>query len=781
MSVNESGLIRLSVGKRLPRKDGWSKVNGQTPYVEDLQFADMVYVAVKRSEHAHARIDEIKIDRNLLADLGATVYTAVDIPGKNVIHIIFDDWPLLADQVVRHYGEPIAVVLAETPLNAKKALDAIDVVYKPLKPTLTPLDARQNKDVHIYGEDNVFSRNYHKGGNTDQGLEECDVVVTEEYHTPAQEHAYLENQGSIAVPDPDNRITLYSSCQCPFYIQRAVADILALPFANVRVIQTTTGGAFGGKEDVPSQVAGLAALGAYLTKRPAQLVYDREEDVHTTSKRHPAVVRVTSGATKDGLLHAWKSDFYFNSGAYATIGPAVLYRGAIHAVGPYRCPNVDVVGELVATNLVPFGAFRGFGSPQVIFAGEEQVDRLAHALEMDPAEFRRKNIVRQGDTTSFGQHLDHSVGALETLERALEKSGWASKWKKPPTREELVRHHKQGTDTLSGIGLSSIFYGVGLGSAGKHMSRSGAYVQIHADGSVLFAVGTTEMGQGMITVLSQIVADALGVPYESVQMTPTDTSRVPDSGPTVASRGTTFPGRALLNACKNLTDRLITIAAREMDVTNEELELADYAVRMKDEPEKKLEVSELIRTAAQQRVNLAATGWEVAPHTDYNNSEGQGIAYIVYAFATNVVELDVDISTGEVTVKRIVAAHDLGKAINPQTAEGQIEGGTAQGLGYGRFEEIKWDKEGKIITENLSTYIMPSSHEAPEIVPIIVEDPYKEGPFGAKGFAEQPLMGIAPAITNAIFNATGVRLSEIPATPERVWKAIQLALKEVQE
>ncbi|HKZ40044.1 MAG TPA: molybdopterin cofactor-binding domain-containing protein, partial [Candidatus Hodarchaeales archaeon] len=357
--------------------------------------------------------------------------------------------------------------------------------------------ARNHPSIHIYKNNNIHSTNIQRNGDLEEGFSECDIIVEETYRTPAQEHAYIEPQGCIAVPEQDGFITVYGSMQCPFYVQRVVSDLLSKPLSHVRIIQTPTGGAFGGKEDVPSQVGGLAALAAFLTGRPAKLVYSREEDILSTSKRHPAIIHSKAGAKKDGTIYAWSTEYILNSGAYATLGPAVLFRGTLHAAGPYRIPNVDVQSFLVATNLVPFGAFRGFGSPQVVFAAEEQVDRLAHLLDINPAEMRRRNLLRVNDRTTFGQLLDHSVGATKTLDLCLEKSGWEQKWRKAPIARELLQHYEASHEKLSGMGISTIFYGVGLGAAGHRLSRSGAYVQIHRDGSVLFSVGTTEMGQGM--------------------------------------------------------------------------------------------------------------------------------------------------------------------------------------------------------------------------------------------------------------------------------------------
>lgn len=765
----------MSVGKNVVRKDSKFKVSGLTKFVADMSFADILHMKVVRSPHAHAEIINIEIDKDILNEHNAIAFTHEDIPGKNVIHVIFDDWILLAEKRVIYIGDPVAIVLADTAEKAEKAKRAVKVLYKKLEAVFDPVEARDNPSIKIFGENNVFTVSQQLNGNIKEGFKKAEIIIENEYRTPAQDHAYLENHGVVVVPEDDGAITVYFSGQCPFYIQRAVSDILAKPLSKVRVVQAATGGAFGGKEDQPSQLAGLASLGAFLTNRPVSLIYSREEDIETTSKRHPAVVRVKSGITKEGKLVAWQTEYILNTGACATLGPAVLFRGTLHAVGPYYCPNVDVQAYLVATNLVPFGAFRGFGSPQTLFSAEEQMDRLAAEINMDPAEFRRINLLKVGDETSFGQKLDHSVGSVETLDKALERSNWKKIWKKPPTKEELVKAIKND-EKLKGVGISTIFYGVGLGAAGKHMSHTGAYVQLHPDGSVSYAVGTTELGQGMITVLAQIVAESLKIPYEKVSMVPVDTSRVPDSGPTVASRATTFSGRALINACDKLNLSLLKIVSEKFETPIEDLNYKDYSII--DKKGNSIEVVNLLKYAYEKRIRVAEAGWDVAPDTTFDNEKGRGNAYVVYAWCTNVVLIEADVATGEIILDKVYAAHDVGKAINPQALEGQIEGGSLQGAGLGRYEQIVWNKEGKILSNNLGTYIIPASLDSPDIISIIVEHPYNDGPFGAKGIGEQPLMGIAPAITNALYNATGIRLNEIPATPERVWNAIQEKIKE---
>ncbi|MFX1517791.1 MAG: xanthine dehydrogenase family protein molybdopterin-binding subunit [Promethearchaeota archaeon] len=768
----------MVVGKPLPRKDARLKVRGEAQYIYDLSFPDEQFLAVVRSPHAHARIKRIEIDGERIKQFGAIVGTAKDIPGKNIVHVILDDWPLLAENVVRHVGEPVAIVVAKDPQSASTATSAVHVEYEILPAVFDPDEAKDHSSIHIFEDNNIISYWQQKRGDVNKGFQESDIIVEGEYRTPAQEHAYIEPQGCIAVPLGHDEMTVYGSMQCPFYVQRAVADILGYPWAKVTIVQTTTGGAFGGKEDQPNQLASLVALGSYLTKKPVKYLLTREEDIENTSKRHPAVIRVKTGVTKDGLLKAVKVEHLMNCGAYATLTPAVLYRGCLHAVGPYRCQNVDVQSYGIATNLVPFGAFRGFGAPQVLFACEEQMDRAAAQLGgVDPSVLRERNLIHRGDSLSFGQKVDHSVGMLQTLRQAKDQSNWSEKWKPSPEFKNVLEESKKGKNLWKGIGISTIFYGVGLGSAGKAMSRTGSYVQLEPDGSVIFAVGTTEMGQGMITVLSQIVAEELGVEYEKIRMVPVDTSRVPDSGPTVASRATTFSGRSLQNACQQIRGLMFEIIAPRLETISSDLRIKENYI-VSSSTDKRMAVEDAIKTMYQERGQVAFAGWDIAPPTDYDNEKGQGNPYATYAWCTNIAEVEVDVQTGTVQVKNIWAAHDVGRAINPQTLEGQIEGGSLQGMGYGRFEEIVFTPEGEVQSNNLGTFLVPTTKDTPNIHSIIVEEPYQEGPYGAKGVGEQPLMGIAPAITNAIFNAIGVRISEIPATPERVWRAIQEKIQE---
>ncbi len=750
------------IGQRVVRKDALEKVTGRARFAADLFVPGMLRVRVVRSPVARGRIRSIEASRAREVPGVVTVLTARDIPGRNCVPVVLDDLPLLAAEEVRFHGEPVAVVAAETEAAAEEGARRVVVEVEELPPVLDPLEALKPGAPCLWGNDNVFKRWHVRRGDVDQALARADLVVSGTYRTPYQEHAYLEPQGMLAVPCPDGGLEVTGSMQCPFYVREGVATVLGLPLAAVRVVQATTGGGFGGKEDVPSIVAGQAALVAWKTGRPARLIYTREEDILSMSKRHPGFVESRYGFTRDGILVAADVRYILDAGAYATLSPVVAWRGTVHAVGPYRCENVRVETLAVATNKVPCGAFRGFGSPQVLFAAESQMDEAAHRLGLDPVEIRRRNALRDGDVTPTGQRLRAEVGLSEALERVALASGWAEKRSRPPS---------PGPKRY-GIGCSVVHYGVCLGAGGRNLDRAGAFVQVMYDGSAIYAVGTTEMGQGMHTVLAQIVAEELGLPYEAVRPVASDTHMVPDSGPTVASRTTVMSGNALREAAAPIRRTLQEVAASLLGVDD------PTTVRLENGKAfaadgRTVGYGDVLHRCFLERRHLASSGLAVSPETSWDPETGAGEAYITYAFAANVVEVEVDVETGEVEVLRVHAAHDIGRAINPTGVEGQIEGGSAQGLGYALLEEVLHDAQGRMVNHRFSTYLIPTARDVPPIHAHIVEHPTEVGPYGAKGFGEQPLMGIAPAVANAVFHATGVRVREIPITPERLWRALR--------
>jgi CO/xanthine dehydrogenase Mo-binding subunit len=661
------------------------------------------------------------------------VLTAADIPGSNLIPLIQPDWPVLAEVFVRHVGEAVALVAAESREAIRGALEAIEVEYEPLPALLEMEEALAQGEVMAHWKV--------RRGDAAAALLDPELVVVEgTYHTPYQEHAYIEPNGMIGVPDGMGGVVVYGSLQCPFYVQKAVASALGCDLNRVRIVQTVTGGGFGGKEDAPSVPGAQVALLAMASGRPVRYIFTREEDMAVMSKRHPARVRCRTGATRDGRLVAAEVDYLLDGGAYATLSPVVLFRGMVHSCGPYRVPNAHVDARVVRTHKVPCGAFRGFGEPQAVFACESQLELLAERLSIDPLELRRLNALEVGDETITGQRLSASVGFKEVLDRVEQSCDWKRKRAEFAGDRGVVRR---------GIGVAASYYGVGLGAMGKHLNPAGANVVVAGDGSVSVAVGTTEIGQGMVTVLSQIAAEALGCPLELVRVLEADTSRVPDSGPTVASRTTLMSGNAIRDAAQKIRAAMEPV-------------IADSGLAWR----------EAVALCVQKQVGLAAHGWAVPPPTSFVLGTGQGDAYICYSFSANAVELEVDTETGETRVLRVHSGHDTGTVINPTTGEGQVEGGVVQGLGYALVEEHVLE-DGRILNDQFSTYIIPTPLDVPEIRTLLVEDPYPWGPYGAKGLGETPIIAVAPAVTAAIHHAAGVRLREIPATPERVWAALR--------
>ncbi|MCD6385807.1 xanthine dehydrogenase family protein [Candidatus Sumerlaeota bacterium] len=746
------------VGKSIDRPDARAKVSGRALYCDDLpSVSGLLYAGIIKSPVPAGRIKGIHIEDALSVDGVVDIVLAHHIPGKNLVPLIFDDWIVLADKEVRYAGEPIGVVVAEHPRALDIALNKVKVDIEPLPALLSPFDAMKPDARKINPRGNIFNHHKIRRGDVESGFAEADIVVEGEYQTGYQEHAYLEPLSLMAKPTPDQGMQVWGGMQCPFYVQSAVATVLGIALNKVEVIQTTTGGAFGGKEDVPSRFAGIVALAAWRSGRAVRLTFSREEDIVSTSKRHPSFSRYRIGARRDGRLVACTAEVIMDAGAYATLSPSVSWRATVHCCGPYRIPNVRVDVYAVATNKVPAGAFRGFGTPQVIFAMERVMDELANQLKMDPLELRRRNILRRGDTTVTGQRLPWSVGLGRTLQECAKKSNWKKRRKAA----------EQSTGTKKrGIGCATFLYGVGLGAAGRKIDRAEASVQVEGDGSVRFSVGTTEMGQGMESVLTQIVAEALGgISPGLVTMTEVSTSRVQDSGPTVASRATYMSGNALRIACSQILNRMRAVAGERLHIPASRVVVTGGRFKAGTE---EIDFREIACECFERHVPLSARALYDSPPTSWDAETGQGKAYVVYSYATHIAEVEVDTETGIVSVLRFWAAHDVGKAVNPQLVEGQIEGGVVQGIGYALMESLLTANDGHILNPDFETYIIPTSKDIPEIYPIIVESPYPEGPFGAKGFGETPLMGCGAAIANAVSNAIGRPITRLPILPEDI-------------
>jgi CO/xanthine dehydrogenase Mo-binding subunit len=662
----------------------------------------------------------------------------------------------LAEKKVLFHGQPVALVVAKTPEIAKFAAKKVEVIYEEL-PAVTSVHQSLKKDaVKIFGADNIFKKYDIVRGNAEKAFKCADVVVEGTYNTNYQVHAYLEPQGMIAVPQPEGGVVIYGSMQCPFYIHDAIVHILNVPQNKVRIVQATTGGAFGGKEDVPSIVAGHAALAAYLSKKPVKIIYSREEDFQSMSKRHPSYIEIKYAADKKGKITAAKVKYILDGGAFSTLSPVVLWRGAVHAAGPYNIPNVKIEAICAATNKVPCGAFRGFGQPQATFANESLLDELAVKLNMSPLKLRQLNMMQVGSSTATGQKITRSCGLEKVVRQVVQKSDWAQIYLPPEKRTGTIR---------TGIGIAASFYGVGLGAGGKYLDRAGSYVQVQKDGTVIIAIGNTELGQGVFTVISQIAAETLGCPYNFVRVLKPDTTRVPDSGPTVASRSTLMSGNAVKNAAEIIRLRIDKMVLKMLGVKSGVVKSDGKNYFLSANPRKKVAYQDVVKKCYGKRINLTSNGWYAGEDVTFSQDTGQGKAYYTYSYSATAAIVKVNTETGEVSVKKLVSGHDIGKAINPQLCEGQIEGGVIQSLGYALSEDLII-KNGIMVNPSFAGYLIPTSSDIPEIVPLIVEEPYHDGPYGAKGLGEPPMITPATAIANAIYNATGWRTNKLPATPE---------------
>ncbi|MCK9224508.1 MAG: xanthine dehydrogenase family protein molybdopterin-binding subunit [Candidatus Muirbacterium halophilum] len=751
----------MGVGKSIIRLDSVEKVTGKTLYVEDIKMSNMLYAKVFRSPVAYGKIKNLDLELAKKVPGVKGIFTYKDVPGKNIIHVIYDDQIFLASDFVKYPGQPIAVIAANSEEACKEAIKKIKLEIEELEPLLD-FEKSKNNSIKLYGDDNIFCKYHIDHGNMDI-INDSDLIsISDSYYTQHQEHAYIEPQGAVVYWE-DNTLTIRGSMQAPFYVQQAVTEVLNMKKSRVRVIQQMTGGAFGGKEDVPNIVCSQAAICAYHLRQPVKIIYNREEDMQTMSKRHPARTDITLWADKTGKFVAVKGYYLENAGAFATLTPAVLYRGTIHLSGPYNIENVDVIGEAVATNTAPNGAYRGFGSPQTIFAMESIIDQMAEKLNMDPADIRQKNLLKLGDRTCTNQVLEDSVGLLEAFDKCIDESDYYNKIK------EFKEYNNVSDNIKKGIGVSAVYYGVGLGDAGKHMSRAAGTAKIDGDGSVTVSVGVVDMGQGMRTVAAQMAAEFLGILEDNIVVSQVDTSRVLDSGPTVASRGTITAGWGILKALNKIKKRIHKFLEEKFNEKFEDIHYKDGKVLFGNHEESYFDV---IKWATDKKLTLHAAALHIPPECSFDE-HGQGDAYYTYAWGANVVETEVNTRTGEVKIIKATCAHDVGKAVNPREVKGQIMGGSLQGLGYGLMENMQVSSQGKFLTNNFSTYTIPTACDYPEWNPIIVEEKYPKGPYGAKGFAEQPLMGMAPALTNSIYNACGGRIKNIPAIPERVLESIR--------
>ena len=736
-----------AIGSRLARVDGHAKITGRDVFGADGVPADALWIRVVRSPHARGRFtlgDLAPLRRRL-----AAVLTAADVPFNGFgIYPEIKDQPVLADGLVRYRGEAILALVGERAAVLSIRDEEVPIDWAP-EPPVMGIDAATAVDAPLIQADkpgNLLLEGGVRRGDVEGAFAGCAAVAEGVFETAFVEHAYIEPEAGWARRVGD-RIEIHVTTQTPYMDRDEIANVMQLERDQVRIVPTACGGGFGGKLDLSVQP--LVAVAAWLLKRPVACVYTRPESMAASTKRHPARIAAKFGCDADGKLQACDVRATFDTGAYASWGPTVANRVPVHAMGPYAIPNVRTWGEAFFSNGPPAGAFRGFGVPQAAIAHEAMMDELADSLGIDRLEFRHRNALRAGDATATGQVLSHSAGLAQCLE-ALRPH-----WRR--AQGEIAAFNAKGGVRLRGVGIGCMWYGIGNTSMSN---PSRIRIGLSPEGALTLYNGAVDIGQGSNTIMTQIAADALGLPVGQFALVSGDTDRTADAGKTSASRQTFVSGRAAEGAGRDLRQKILRLANAGPDAV---LSLDGAALTVRDGAEVRL-------------IDLASTGALVGegtfdPPTTPLDADGQGIPYATYAFAAQMAVVEVDTELGTVDVLRIVAAHDVGRAINPTLVEGQIEGGIAQGLGLALMEEYLPGR-----TENLHDYLIPTIGDVPEIECILVEDREPLGPSGAKGVGEPGLVPTAPAILGAVHHATGVRARRVPLLPHRLREAI-VALK----
>jgi CO/xanthine dehydrogenase Mo-binding subunit len=732
------------VGTSVPRLEGRGKVTGEAQYVDDMTLPDMLYGATVRSRISRGTIKKITFGPDVNWN-EFVIASAKDIPGKNCIALIEDDQPCLAEENINHPEEPILLLAHPDRHILSEAVAAVSIECDPLSALFT-IDESEKQSQIIWGTDNCFKSYLIEKGQVDDIWGKADFIVEGEYTTGAQEQLYIENNGMIAAFDPQQGLTVWGSLQCPYYVHKSLVKLSGLPAERVRVVQMETGGAFGGKEDYPSVIASHAAVLAMKSGKPVKIIYDRMEDMAATTKRHPSRTRHRTAVSKDGKILGGEIEFTIDGGAYKTLSPVVLSRGAIHAGGPYYWPSIRIHAKAVATNAPPQGAFRGFGAPQSLFAMERQMDRIAHAVGLSSVEIRRRNFLKPGQTTITGQTVDEQIDLNRLLDRGLELSDYHAK-KKNFAAENPVSTRKKG------LGIATFLHGAGFTGSGERYLASVVGVEACADGSVRVLVSSTEFGQGTNTVLCQITAETLRLRYEDVGIARPDTHEVPNSGPTVASRTVMVVGKLVQSAAMGIRQTLVANGLLRDSYTPDEFRAACRSYVAKHGP---------FRSLAQ---------YEQPEDIVWDEEKYQGSAYAAFAWAVYIAEVTVDLNTYSASVDDFVALQEVGKVLHPVLAKGQIIGGVAQAIGFALYEKVVWDK-GRMQNGQMTNYIMPTSADLPSIRVYFEELGNHHGAYGAKGIGELPMDGPAPAIINAVEDALGMPFDSIPLLPEDIFATI---------
>jgi CO/xanthine dehydrogenase Mo-binding subunit len=726
------------IGTSALRREGRAKLTGAALYTDDLKIDGLLHGATVRAKAPRGRVKAVHFEEGYPWH-EFVIVQAADIPGKNVVAHILQDQPCLVDGLINHAEEAIVLLAHPDPHRVQDARARVRVEVEEL-PAVLGIEASLAEDPVVWGTDNTFKRILIEKGAPESRWAHAHLVHEGTYRTGAQEHLYIEPHAILAEASPEG-ILVRGSLQCPYYVHHALHEMFGLPPERLRVVQLETGGGFGGKEDYPSMLACHAALLSWKAGgRPVKIVYDREEDMACTTKRHPSRTRIRSGFAADGKLLALDVEFLLDSGAYVTLSPVVLSRGALHVSGPYRCDDLRIQARALATNTPPHGAFRGFGAPQSLFAIERHMTEAAVLLGLDPAELRRKNLLRPGDLMATGQVMRDPVDLPALMDHALTEIDYAGK------RAAYAAHNASADPIKKGVGISVFMHGGGFTGSGEMMLHSVAALEGTAEGRIRVLAASTEIGQGATTVFSQVAAEALGCSIDLIDVARPDTDLVPNSGPTVASRTTQVVGKLVYDAGIALRRTLL-----ESGCLGEDGDLAAA-----------------VRTYVSAHGGLRAESQYQKPDfVQWDDATYRGDAYATYAWAAYAADLRIDTVTWEASVADFVAVQEVGRVLNPTLAAGQIEGGVAQGIGWALTEEVVWQR-GAMLNAQMTNYIIATSADLPRIRVAFEECPYPYGPGGAKGIGELPMDGPAPAILNAVQHALGLVPREIPLTPERL-------------
>jgi CO/xanthine dehydrogenase Mo-binding subunit len=735
------------------RNDAYAKVTGKTKYADDIKFPFMLHAVPVYSDYVHAKINKIDITGAKKSEGVVKIITAKDVPGVNRWGQIIKDFRIFAEDKIYYNGDVVAIVVAKTKDLAIKASLLVKVDAEILPPLLDPEEAMKPESLIIHESHGTNIINHHKvrKGNTEEGFKSCDLILEEKFQTQFIEHAYMEPEVAVCNPRADGVIEVYAGMQHPFSTRRFTSALLGVPLADVEVIGVPVGGGFGGKDDTIAIVCARTALAAKLTGRPVKMSYTREWSIRESYKRHPYKVYYKMGLSNEGIIKAVETKIIADGGAYCSVTPWVTWRSTVQCCGPYVVENVHCDTYGVYTNNVVTGAMRGFGSPQMNFVIESMVEIAAEKLGIPSIEFRRKNMVKQGSTTITGQKLDnHKVAMKEVLDVMLKESDYFEKLKKCKSNIS--------EDEIYGIGLAMSYRGMSLGAEGVDFCA--AIINVQADGSILLETGIHENGQGSESAMCLILGEELGVKLERIRYRRPSTSNIPDSGTTVASRGTVMGGGATVNAVKELKKIIFEYTSKKYNCSPDFIDIKDDNVYL-IKTNQSIPFEEIIKGMYGERIYPYAFGVFKAPKVTWDEETGQGVAYFSFTYGCQVVELTVNKKTGKVKLLNAYAAHDAGKVANESMTLGQFYGGMAMGAGYALHEEVKM-KDGKIKTLNFNSYRIPRATDLPEMKAVLIQNPDPNSPSGSKGIGEPTNELMAPAIANAIYNATGERFFKLP-------------------